>query len=115
MYLLVDDHGDGTLSSRQLKEHTHLAEVPVIDASGLQRGFGGLLAVDGYGLQLARGELVGLIGPNGAGKTTAFNLLTGVLEPSSGTIRIEGRDHTGSPPCHGARRAGPDLPEHSPF
>jgi len=82
-----------------------VAEVPVIDASGLQRGFGGLLAVDGYGLQLARGELVGLIGPNGAGKTTAFNLLTGVLEPSSGTIRIEGRDHTGSPP-HVMARAG---------
>ena len=70
----------------------------VIEAKGLKRVFGGLVAVDGYALRLARGDLVGLIGPNGAGKTTAFNLLTGVLKPSAGGIEICGRDLTGRRP-----------------
>jgi branched-chain amino acid transport system ATP-binding protein len=78
---------------------------PIIDATGLTRRFDGLVAVDNYTLRLAKGDLVGLIGPNGAGKTTAFNLLTGVLKPSAGTIRINGRDLTGQPP-HVMARAG---------
>jgi len=77
----------------------------VIEASGLSRIFGGLVAVDGYGLVLKRGDLVGLIGPNGAGKTTAFNLLTGVLKPSAGTITVRGKDLTGAKP-HVLARAG---------
>lgn len=77
----------------------------VVEARNLSRRFGGLLAVDGYSLRLARGDLVGLIGPNGAGKTTAFNLLTGVLKPTSGTIAVQGRDLTGSRP-HVLARAG---------
>lgn len=67
----------------------------VVEAKGLRRVFGGLVAVDDYSLRLERGDLVGLIGPNGAGKTTAFNLLTGVLKPTSGTIQVHGRDLTG--------------------
>ncbi len=78
---------------------------PVIEANGLTRGFGGLVAVDGYSLRMAKGDLVGLIGPNGAGKTTAFNLLTGVLKPSSGKIAIQGGDLTGRPP-HVMARSG---------
>lgn len=70
----------------------------VIEAEGLRQVFGGLVAVDDYGLRLGHGDLVGLIGPNGAGKTTAFNLLTGVLKPTSGTIRVRGRDLTGRRP-----------------
>ncbi|WP_309083916.1 ABC transporter ATP-binding protein [Chelativorans sp.] len=77
----------------------------IIEAHGLSRIFGGLVAVDGYGLRLAGGELVGLIGPNGAGKTTAFNLLTGVLKPSAGRILIRGQDLTGARP-HVLARAG---------
>lgn len=75
-----------------------LAGELVIKADGLRRAFGGLVAVDDYALQLHRGDLAGLIGPNGAGKTTAFNLLTGVLKPSAGTIEVGGRDLTGSRP-----------------
>lgn len=82
-----------------------MSDTPVIEASGLAKRFGGLLAVDGYDLQLDRGDLVGLIGPNGAGKTTAFNLLTGVLRPSSGRISVNGADMTGQPP-HMMARAG---------
>lgn len=75
-----------------------MSEGPVIEATGLKRVFGGLVAVDGYALSLSRGDLVGLIGPNGAGKTTAFNLLTGVLKPSAGSIAVNGRDLTGRRP-----------------
>lgn len=70
----------------------------VITADNLSRRFGGLVAVEGYSLVLRAGELVGLIGPNGAGKTTAFNLLTGVIRPTSGRIRIAGEDLTGRAP-----------------
>lgn len=70
----------------------------VLEAKGLVRRFGGLVAVEDYTLRLASGDLVGLIGPNGAGKTTAFNLLTGVLKPSAGTIVVKGRDLTGAKP-----------------
>jgi len=67
--------------------------------------FGGVVAVDGYSLTLSKDDLVGLIGPNGAGKTTAFNLLTGVLRPTSGSIRVNGEDMTGQKP-HRLARAG---------
>lgn len=70
----------------------------VLEAKGVKRQFGGLVAVEDYTLRLAAGDLVGLIGPNGAGKTTAFNLLTGVLKPSAGRIVIQGRDLTGRKP-----------------
>jgi len=53
--------------------------------------FGGLTAVSDLDLRIGEQELVGLIGPNGAGKTTAFNLITGVYQPTSGTIRFAGR------------------------
>jgi len=77
----------------------------VIEATGLTRVFGGLVAVEDYALRLGAGDLVGLIGPNGAGKTTAFNLLTGVLKPSAGRVRVGGRDLTGERP-HVLARAG---------
>lgn len=75
-----------------------MADEPVIKADGLKRVFGGLVAVEGYSLDLRRGDLTGLIGPNGAGKTTAFNLLTGVLKPSAGRVDVAGRDLTGIRP-----------------
>ncbi len=70
----------------------------MLEAKGLTRRFGGIVAVEHYDLRLGRGDLVGLIGPNGAGKTTAFNLLTGVLPATSGTISVRGRNLTGSRP-----------------
>lgn len=76
----------------------------VINANGLTRRFGGLVAVEDYSLDLRQGELVGLIGPNGAGKTTAFNLLTGVIRPTGGRIRVGDEDLTGRAPNVLARR-----------
>ena len=62
--------------------------------------FGGLTAVSELDLQIGRNELVGLIGPNGAGKTTAFNLITGVYQPTAGGISFDGQSIAGSKPYH---------------
>lgn len=60
--------------------------------------FGGLTAVGDLSTHVSQNELVGLIGPNGAGKTTAFNLITGVYQPTSGLIEFEGRSTRGLKP-----------------
>ena len=69
----------------------------LLSASGVTVRFGGLVAVDGVELSVARGELVGLIGPNGAGKTTFFHALSGVLAPDAGRLVVDGEDLTGRP------------------
>ena len=63
----------------------------------LEVRFGGLKAVSELDFELPRGMLAGLIGPNGAGKTTVFNLITGVYQPTSGKILLEGRPIQGRP------------------
>jgi branched-chain amino acid transport system ATP-binding protein len=75
----------------------------ILTVTDLSKSFGGVRALDGVGFAINRGELVGLIGPNGSGKTTAFNLLTGVLKPTSGSIRFRGEEVAGSPPQRVAR------------
>ena len=64
--------------------------VPVLETKKLGISFGGLKAVNDFNIKIYQGELVGLIGPNGAGKTTVFNLLTGVYEPTEGTVLLNG-------------------------
>lgn len=61
----------------------------LLEVKNLTKNFGGLTAVGDVTMSLDKGELVGLIGPNGAGKTTLFNLLTGVYEPSEGTVILD--------------------------
>ena len=70
----------------------------LLEVKQLTKNFGGLTAVGDVTLELNEGELVGLIGPNGAGKTTLFNLLTGVYEPSEGTITLDGHLLNGKQP-----------------
>ncbi|HFI0249393.1 TPA: ABC transporter ATP-binding protein [Streptococcus suis] len=70
----------------------------LIEVKDLTKNFGGLTAVGDVTMELHEGELVGLIGPNGAGKTTLFNLLTGVYEPSEGTITLAGTLLNGKAP-----------------
>jgi branched-chain amino acid transport system ATP-binding protein len=59
--------------------------------------FGGLVAVNKVSFALEKGDLFGLIGPNGAGKTTCFNIITGVYKPTSGAIRFNGKNISGTP------------------
>ena len=68
------------------------ASSPVLSVERLARSFGALTAVDGVSFHVSPGEIVGLLGPNGAGKTTTINMILGVLEPSAGTIAIQGVD-----------------------
>lgn len=66
----------------------------LLRAEGVSKSFEGIQALNDYSLTLAEGELVGLIGPNGAGKTTVFNILSGVLAPTSGSLTFAGHDIT---------------------
>src|SRR6266536_3328579 len=79
------------------------SEAPLLDVRGLSRSFRGLQALADYDLQLAAGRIHGVIGPNGAGKTTLFNVLSGFLRPSRGSIRFNRVDITGAPAYRVAR------------
>jgi len=70
----------------------------MIVVDDLHKHFGGFRAVDGASLSIAEGSITGLIGPNGAGKTTLFNVIAGVLKPTSGRVTMGGEDITGLPP-----------------
>ncbi|RUL54706.1 MULTISPECIES: ABC transporter ATP-binding protein [Lysinibacillus] len=70
----------------------------LIKAENVGIQFGGLKAVQNVNLYLNSGELIGLIGPNGAGKTTTFNMLTGVYQPTEGTITFDGKKLNGLKP-----------------
>ena len=69
-----------------------------LTAREVTKSFGGHRAVDGFSFTLARGAIGGLVGPNGAGKTTLFNCLAGALQPTSGQVKLDGRDITGASP-----------------
>jgi branched-chain amino acid transport system ATP-binding protein len=75
----------------------------VLETENLTKRFGGLTAVNGVNFQLQEGELKAVIGPNGAGKTTFFNLLTGALPPTEGSITLNGREITNLEPYEIAR------------
>lgn len=67
----------------------------MLEVKNLGISFGGLRAVDGFEVEIKKGQLYGLIGPNGAGKTTVFNMLTGVYKPDDGLIKLDGNDLVG--------------------
>jgi branched-chain amino acid transport system ATP-binding protein len=69
----------------------------ILQARGLRKTFGGLIAVDEVTLDIERGSMHSIIGPNGAGKTTLFNLLTGRYRPTRGIVLYNGRDITSLP------------------
>ncbi len=75
----------------------------LLAVEALTKRFGGFVAVDNVSFEVRQGEIVGLIGPNGSGKSTIFNLISGALRPTAGSIRFEGRDIAGLAPikvCH---------------
>src|SRR5882762_8793893 len=81
-----------------------LGQEVILETHTLVKAFKGFVAVDGVSLRVRRGEVHALIGPNGAGKTTFFNLLTKLLQPTSGAIFYRGRDITREKPADIARR-----------
>ncbi len=70
----------------------------LLKATDVSEVFGGLKAVSDFNFHIDQGELIGLIGPNGAGKTTAFNLITGVYQPTTGEIHFDGKSIVGLKP-----------------
>jgi branched-chain amino acid transport system ATP-binding protein len=70
----------------------------LLEVEGITKRFGGLTALSEVGFAIHAGEIYGLIGPNGAGKTTLFNLITGVYQPSAGSIRLDGLEVAGKRP-----------------
>lgn len=70
----------------------------VLEIIDIRKTFGGLKAVDGLGLTIEAGEVVGLLGPNGSGKTTLMNLISGALKPTEGSIRLKGQEIAGRRP-----------------
>ena len=77
---------------------------PILELRNLSRRFGGYLAVADVALTVQRQSIHAVIGPNGAGKTTLFNLITGVLPPTTGEIPVDGDNVAGQRPDHIARR-----------
>jgi len=76
----------------------------MLEIRGLTKFFGGLEAVSNVDMTVQTGQIMGLIGPNGAGKTTFFNLLTGVIRPTRGSVIFEGEDITGKKPHNVAKK-----------
>ncbi len=71
---------------------------PLLSTEKLNRNFGGVRALDGLDLEIHEGLIQSVIGPNGAGKTTLFNVISGVIPPSGGTVRFKGQVITGMAP-----------------
>ncbi|MCL4519807.1 MAG: ABC transporter ATP-binding protein, partial [Thaumarchaeota archaeon] len=71
--------------------------VPVVEASGIVKNFGMVTALSGLDLKIMPGEIYGLLGPNGSGKSTMIKIIVGLLEPTSGSVRVLGQDPETNP------------------
>src|SRR5881296_4529827 len=86
---------------------------PALEVRDLRKSFGRVEAVAGVSFGVGAGEIVGFLGPNGAGKTTTMRILAGIFPPTSGEVRIAGRDPARDPLA--CRRAVGYFPEYAPF
>jgi branched-chain amino acid transport system ATP-binding protein len=82
----------------ELASSAEQSTAPLLELKAVTKQFGGLKAVDSVDLIVRPREIVSIIGPNGAGKTTVFNLITGIYQPTSGEILLEGRSIIGPSP-----------------
>ena len=79
-------------------------DTPALQLSGVQKSFGSTLIIRGVSFDVRCGERLAIIGPNGAGKSTLFNLISGRLRPTKGSIRLNGEEIAGAPPYRVNRR-----------
>ena len=77
---------------------------PAIELKDVQKSFGNISIIRDLNLSVAQGERHALIGPNGAGKSTTFNLISGYIRPTSGSVTLRGDEISGLPPYHINRR-----------
>jgi ABC-2 type transport system ATP-binding protein len=82
-----------------------LAERSMLEARGLTKRYGAFLALDRVDFQVRRGEILGYLGPNGSGKSTTVNTVVGLIEPSAGSLSLDGRDMADDPIAY-RRRIG---------
>jgi branched-chain amino acid transport system permease protein len=85
------------------RESRWLGAPVVLEAHGVSKSFGGIVAADDLHMELRKGTITALVGPNGAGKTTVFNLLTGFIPPDGGSVRLNGKELVGLTPDKVAR------------
>ena len=98
------DGFDGLTRRRRARRAAAPADSPLLQTRGLGVSFGGLQALAELDFEVAEGEIVSVIGPNGAGKTTLFNLISGMVAPTSGDIRFDGTSLLGLDPNQVADR-----------
>ncbi|MBL4891906.1 MAG: LPS export ABC transporter ATP-binding protein [Rhizobiaceae bacterium] len=98
-------------ASEQLQALQNPSAVGELRVSGIVKAYKGRKVVDGVSLNVRRGEAVGLLGPNGAGKTTSFYMITGLIQPDSGKIELDGHDITSMPMYRRARLGIGYLPQ----
>jgi len=84
-----------------------------LKAVAVSKSYGGRRVVNGVGLEITGGEVVGLLGPNGAGKTTTFHMMVGLVQPDEGKVLLNGEDLTGAPIYQRARSGLSYLPQES--
>jgi len=84
-----------------------------LKAVAVSKSYGGRRVVNGVGLEITGGEVVGLLGPNGAGKTTTFHMIVGLVQPDEGKVLLNGEDLTGAPVYQRARSGISYLPQES--
>ena len=89
---------DAATGAKERSATTDREAATILEANGITKVFGGLVAVEDVSFTIPPKSIVSIIGPNGAGKTTFFNMLTGLYRPTAGRIAFEGRDITGDRP-----------------
>ncbi len=97
------DHAEGTETKPDPLPELESVESSVLEAHGIDVSFGGFKALSDVGITARSGEVIGIIGPNGAGKTTLVNVITGLVQPSSGRFSLAGQDLTSIPTYRLAR------------
>ncbi|HKY16951.1 MAG TPA: ABC transporter ATP-binding protein [Microthrixaceae bacterium] len=103
--------GNGSAPDTEDARAEHSKPVPLLSLEGVSAGYNQFRALFDVSIEIQAGRATALVGPNGAGKTTVARVATGLVEPTTGTLRVDGEDVTGQPPHEIARRGIAHAPE----